>query len=285
MKYLITLAAIFFYCNNSFSVVDIISGDYISLDQQPWFARSKNHCGMVIISPRHLLTAAHCIEKEGSGKYDEVFQILGGGNGLFEDMRVLGHAVKWHSHPDYRTDQSESLWFNDIAIIVLEKEIKFSRSVQPIKIAKPGTVKHKDLVYLAGMAMYPKTIPLKEVSAMVMPVATNKKFWTQKIIDLYPEFSEEVVKNRVHSAIKQFQDKVLITEGEHGGAEPGDSGGPVVLKRHGLPSLLVGIIVSITRYPRDKRRLFNHHVIPGAHLKWIKSIIGKRYSRDYQNIK
>lgn len=133
----------------------IIGGKFSENNQWPWLAalitRSDEtfFCGGTLISKRHVLTAAHCIQPKRQPrpiKFDE-FVVYFGKHNLsekFEDGSTHSHPLKVLIHNDwnYRSDKYDA----DIAIIFFEYDVGFTQKIAPIcltsalSLNKKGTV-------------------------------------------------------------------------------------------------------------------------------------------------
>lgn len=143
-------------CGSSAKVTGlIIGGKFSENNQWPWLAalikRSDEtfFCGGTLISKRHVLTAAHCIQPKSQArpiKFDE-FVVYFGKHNLsekFEDGSTHSHPLKVLMHNDwnYRSDKYDA----DIAIIFFEYDVGFTQKIAPIcltstlSLNKKGTV-------------------------------------------------------------------------------------------------------------------------------------------------
>lgn len=136
----------------------IIGGSFSEKNQWPWLVALVNKsdenffCGGTLISKRHVLTAAHCIQPKGQTiqiRFDEFVVLLGKHNltdrlehGSFkaDPLKVLVHR-DWN----YLNDRFDA----DIAIVFLEYEVQLSGKIAPICVSdtlslqKKGTVVDK----------------------------------------------------------------------------------------------------------------------------------------------
>lgn len=99
----------------------------------PWlvglYTQEKLYCGATVISRSHLLTAAHCVDGIESS---EIRVFLGGHNltsDYTEQRRV--RKIMQHEYFDIFT------FNNDIAIIEMDKPVKYGPTIQPACLPDP----------------------------------------------------------------------------------------------------------------------------------------------------
>jgi len=100
----------------------IVGGDRVVGGDYPWFAYSDAGCGASLISPKHILTAAHCADAfivESSVRVGAVCN--GHHNNCGENFETFKIA-KRHLHPDYTLMTSS----HDIAVMTLDGLSKIS---------------------------------------------------------------------------------------------------------------------------------------------------------------
>ncbi len=119
----------------------IVNGKDAKLSSFPWSVSLQFYvdsepmghlCGGAIISKRIILTAAHCLDLPDNYR----IEVHGGGNGKQSQLKKLAKIKKSFIHPKYQLVDPDGIFNikNDIGVIFLESDIKFSKSVQPIKL-------------------------------------------------------------------------------------------------------------------------------------------------------
>ncbi|EAT46744.1 AAEL002128-PA [Aedes aegypti] len=205
----------------------VVGGMDAQLGAWPWMAalgyRSSNYdlttgpvylCGGTLITARHVLTAAHCIQNllyfVRLGEYD----ITSNNDGASPvDIYVEKSFV--HEQYNERTIQ------NDVALIRLQSNAPLSDAIKPICLPVEEPMHSRDVTYyspfIAGWGTTsfrgPTASRLQEVQVIVLPIdqcAFNYKLY----------FPDQV-----------FDDKVLCAGFPQGGKDScqGDSGGPLML--------------------------------------------------------
>lgn len=133
-------------CGNIFLTDGLIhGGTKTKHGQWPFLAgllkksSGKFFCGGSVITNKHVLTAAHCIEskKIGQGKSKkklpvDIIVYLGRHslNSTTELDSVTRNVVEIFVHRDWRTGNDK--YDADLAILVLEQEVTFSHFIQPV---------------------------------------------------------------------------------------------------------------------------------------------------------
>ncbi|XP_065162204.1 chymotrypsin-2-like [Atheta coriaria] len=157
-------------------------------------------CGATIITPRSLVTAAHC-------KIIDVEYIVAiiGTTRLDDDNARRIPVKEFITHPDY----NPSGIINDIAVVILTEDIEFNDMVQPLKLASRKVQDNERLTSSGwGYTSYPGQAP------------NNLQWMNQNVVNA--EECHEMAPGETITG------KICVLEMEGHGMCSGDSGGPLV---------------------------------------------------------
>ncbi|XP_063975827.1 trypsin-5-like [Diachasmimorpha longicaudata] len=145
----------------------IVGGSRVEIESAPYVVMLRDFragtlnmghtCGGAIISPKHIVTAAHCIS-EGYTKpldLDELYYLVVVAGAEIYNPRVRAYRTsKVYVHPNFHGDFDDSSKDSaDIAVIELRKEISFNDNQQPIDLAEePPQARSEGLIYGWGSA-------------------------------------------------------------------------------------------------------------------------------------
>lgn len=137
LKYIFVTTSILFIPNMVNAKSNLIGGgERANIEDFPWqvliLTSTKNGifmCGGFLVSSRFVMTAAHCLmeKEEQEASFPSIY--LGTTN-LIQPQK--SNVKKIFPHPDY--DELQFSVVNDIALILLESAVEFSRKIRPIKI-------------------------------------------------------------------------------------------------------------------------------------------------------
>ncbi|XP_042361312.1 tryptase-2-like [Plectropomus leopardus] len=117
----------------------IIGGKDAKSDSWPWMVHinitsdgvNKWRCGGTILNSEWVLTAAHCWDKHPPPKWDRSMVWIGSYRLKEKSERYRGISYVL-SNPDYRN--LGSYYVNDIALVKLDKKVKFSKQVKNVAL-------------------------------------------------------------------------------------------------------------------------------------------------------
>lgn len=114
----------------------IVGGNATTIDKIPYqvsFRRYNAHvCGGSIITPKHVITAAHCT----MGIVRDFSVLAGSTTRTGEENQQIRDVPSLVRHPRY----SWNSWDHDIAVAVVDTEFEFNKFVRAIKLPQFGVI-------------------------------------------------------------------------------------------------------------------------------------------------
>lgn len=241
----------------------VVGGYQTSIDDWPWQVmltlttptRTIPWCGGSIISPRWILTAAHCLVDDQGEKYTEQGIKVSVVHGTDRPQRQTGiPADRIIPHERYDPDSSA----NDIALIRLTRNIPNYQRVQ-LSSEKLDTVFARAGVCATVTGWGHTTqggTPSEALRKADVPILT-----TRACADAYPRESTA---------------NTICAGYEEGGVDScqGDSGGPLVV-RQGTSSRYVQVGVVSWGYGCAQARLPGVYTRVSKFIDWIQSHTGR----------
>ncbi|XP_043544539.1 granzyme K-like [Chiloscyllium plagiosum] len=239
--------------------VEIIGGHKVKPHSRPYMVsiqeynhetkRYEHHCGGALISPKWILTAAHC-KRQGT------FQVVLGAHSLSQNEKSQQkfQIKKLHPHPQFNATTVE----NDIMLLEISSEAKLNKYVKLLKLpkddnedVKPGTP--------CTVAGWGATIPYSTCSSDTLQEVKIRVIDRKKC----------QVKHSCKRVIVITKD--MICAGDRKGKKDtynGDSGGPLICNNKYKGIVSYGPPDPSTKVPGIYTR------ISKKYLDWIANIIG-----------
>ena len=268
----------------------------------PWMARllyesqdiAETSCGGVLVSSRHVVTAAHCMEAGqmpdrvalGDSDISTQFDCLGGENvcrvagrqcfrsGLCAPRHVEVPVRTVVKHPDFRYCQ-DCVPLHDIAVIVLDDVVRFSSFIQPVCLSSladdSATAAQGPLVMTGwgstqgGLASH---VPARVLQQLVLEEVPLKK-------------CGDIWKTKLSSG------HICASSGTVGQAPcQGDSGGPLVRKVDRVKDIweLVGVVSFGPGVCGNADHPVGFTRLSGQISEWVRGIVGRDEVKGAQRI-
>lgn len=199
----------------------IVGGHNAEFGEHPWqaFIRvGEARCGGALVSRRHVVTAAHCI----NGKTINMVEVLLGELILGSVVEELPHerrgVIHMAAHPSYKDLNIDS---HDVAVLVLDRPVRYQSNIQPICLPEPDENVTGAMATVSGWGrVFPdQEMKANHLQAVQVPVIDNLlcRRWLRR-------------RNKYAGV---FADHVCAGY-EQGGNDScrGDSGGPLVYKKN-----------------------------------------------------
>jgi len=237
----------------------IVGGETVTDRQVPWIVSVTTNtddgysynCGGTFVSPRHIVTAAHCTQIPG--KTITGVEVKYGQNDLTSGDIKTATVKKWHNYPNYNPDTIH----NDIAVLELTEEVSFTDDIAPACLPKQGADYAGKTALVAGWG-----------STDNVGGTTNVLLSLSKEMGTEDYCKENGGDNYDHSMMNCF----VYEQGKDSCG--GDSGGPVTVTDDDKVYLIGAVSFGPTKCGESPTGV-NARV--STYIGWIKTII---YNND-----
>lgn len=153
----------------------IVGGTATLPNEYPWVAAlwrmdiGRIYCGAAVISSKHIITAAHCVNN-----FDRTaIRVYLGGHNITDDYTEIRRVKAIHQHEYFDIVSFD----NDIAILELDKTIKFGPKVQPACLPETQFEDYADkLTLIAGWGRTgEKDVTSNGLRSVIVPIWTQTK--------------------------------------------------------------------------------------------------------------
>lgn len=244
----------------------IIGGLDAKLGQFPWMVHVVGpsfHCGGVLVSHRHIITAQHCMDGRGIGRVKIVLGGIDFMNKAHDTPPIIMRALRSTPHPLYLKASKFHAAHYDIAIVELDGALdEYPNYVSPICL--PSS--HLNVTNVKGFVSgWGRTVAGNRASS-----SNSLKFTELKILDndSCMQMHEQHLARSI--AMENLKDDVICAYSDDRDACQGDSGGPLFIKHNGVYTV-VGLVQTGIGCAEFNRPGIYHRVSSSSN--WISSVI------------
>jgi len=234
----------------------IVNGNETLPGAYPWAIGiqfvDKLYCGGTLVNARFVITAAHCVKGISRSR---IKLIIGDHDRRINESR---QETRYIQQVFIRPDFEKATFNNDIALILMDREVQFSNSVRPVCL--PNTDRSyngQDTTVLGWGKLSEGGLPAKLLQEATVPIMTQRK-----------------CRHETKYRTKEITENMICAGYDNGiiDACQGDSGGPMVWRGSAdQPFTQIGIVswgqgCARAGYPGVYTRI-------GRYIEWIIGVM------------
>jgi len=235
----------------------IVNGDIVSPNSHPYmvalFLDTIHFCGGSLVTPRHVITAAHCVAPLSSSKRRRLRVKLGKHDVSNENEQGVEtrKVSKYHIHPDFKPFPK---FYNDIAVLKLKHDVPYSFNILPTCITSE-----------TGLDMTGMTATVLGWGR-ISDGGPRSRYLRSVDVDIW---SRDTCQN-AYSGIAEVRQEMMCASKLNKDSCSGDSGGPTMLCRSGhcvqVGVASWGVLCADNKYPGVYTRI-------DVFRDWLKRVV------------
>ena len=229
----------------------IIGGQDTEVNEYPWQVLIGG-CGGSIISPSHILTAAHCMFWDRAQTWPKEFSditVVTGEHDTTDSNKTEHTILRYDNHPEYKTGEGPKLYRTrsenyDISIITLSSPLTFSPIASPMCL--PSSVTPQYTGQVATVTGWGNTVQhnygedkppnypsiLQEVNVTVVSNEDCQSAYGGGQVNRYKRKHQIIVIHYLCPHLCRYSHDICAADSGKDSCQ-GDSGGPLFLPENG----------------------------------------------------